>query len=264
MVTALRRNWREYLMEAALLGMFMVSACAFTLLLFHPGSPLPGAIPSGLLRRVLMGLAMGGTAVVLIYSPWGRRSGAHMNPAVTLSMARLGKMDPRDAFFYVLAQFAGGAMGVLLVSLAAGAMLSHPSVNFVATTPGMAGHAAAWAAEAAISFGMMAMVLAVNRLELARWTGWFAGVLVALYIAFEAPISGMSMNPARSFGSAAIGAVWTGFWIYLTAPVAGMLAATELHRVLNRPGPERICCKMNQCTETRCIFRCACKGGGGM
>jgi aquaporin Z len=95
-------------MEAALLGGFMVSACGFTVLLFHPASPAVQAIPSEFVRRWLTGLAMGATAIALIYSPWGRRSGAHFNPAVTLTFLRLGNVAPRDAAGYVLAQFVGG------------------------------------------------------------------------------------------------------------------------------------------------------------
>ena len=90
-------HWREYLIEAAGLGLFMVSAAAMTTLLEHPASPVRLALPDPILRRILMGLAMGLTAASLIYSPWGRRSGAHFNPAVTLTVLRLGKVSRRDA-----------------------------------------------------------------------------------------------------------------------------------------------------------------------
>lgn len=102
-------------MEAAGLAVFMLSAGLFGTLLGHPDSPAYQAIADPFLRRVLMGLAMGLTAVGIIYSPWGQRSGAHINPAVTLTFLRLGKVSPWDAAFYVLAQFAGGIYGVVLV-----------------------------------------------------------------------------------------------------------------------------------------------------
>src|SRR5574342_342866 len=97
---ALGRHWPEYLMEAGGLGVFMLSACAFTVLLFHPESAMRQVVESPLVRRMLMGLAMGLTAVALVYSPWGRRSGAHLNPVVTFTFWRLGKIAGRDAVFY--------------------------------------------------------------------------------------------------------------------------------------------------------------------
>src|SRR5687767_12327179 len=83
-VDALRRHWPEYLMEAAGLGLFMISAGLFGTLLFFPGSPLAESLPDPMARRALMGLIMGLTAIAIIYSPWGQQSGAHLNPAVTL------------------------------------------------------------------------------------------------------------------------------------------------------------------------------------
>ena len=107
----LRQHWPEYLMEAAGLGIFMVIACAFGTLLEYPASPVRQTITVPLLRRFLMGLAMALTAVSIIYSPWGKRSGAHLNPSVTLTFFRLGKVAPWDALFYVAAQFVGGLVG---------------------------------------------------------------------------------------------------------------------------------------------------------
>jgi len=94
MLDAIRGHWPEYLTEAAGLGLFMLSACVFTTLLEYPGSPAHQAIADPFLRRVLIGIAMGLTAVGLIYSPWGQRSGAHLNPSVTLAFWRLGKVQP--------------------------------------------------------------------------------------------------------------------------------------------------------------------------
>src|SRR5512134_2818537 len=114
-VAALRGHWPEYLIEGWALGMFMISAAVFATLFDYPGSPLHRAIADPDLRRVLTGIAMGLTAIALIYSPWGRRSGAHMNPAVTLSFLRLGRIRAGVAAAYVTAQFAGGALGVALI-----------------------------------------------------------------------------------------------------------------------------------------------------
>jgi aquaporin Z len=246
-----------FCMEAGLLGLFMVSACVFGALLEHPESPVHRAIGNAFVRRSLMGVAMGATAVTLIYSYWGRRSGAHMNPAVTLCALRLGRIGRGDAVGYVLAQFAGAVGGVAVVALIAGRWVGHPSVNFVVTMPGK-DVIAAWFAEAGIAGGMMGMSLGLNRFpRLAPYTGIFAGILVALYITFEAPISGMSMNPARSFGAAFWAGAWMHIWIYFTAPVAGMLAAAEVARVVSRE-PAKLCCKGSHGTRVACHCPCEC------
>ncbi|MSU60022.1 MAG: aquaporin family protein [Pedosphaera sp.] len=239
-------------MEAAELGAFMISASVFTILLYHPASPAVRAVPEEFIRRVLMGLAMGLTAVAIIFSPWGKQSGAHMNPAVTLTFLRLGKVAPWDAGFYIAAQFIGGITGVALVAAAAGRFLAHPHVNYVATLPGASGAGPAFAAEVTISFVLMSVVLAVsNSQKLARFTGWFAGACVAVFITFEAPISGMSMNPARTFGSAALPHLWSSLWIYFLAPPFGMLAAAALRRKLQQAVA---CAKYHHQNEKRCIF----------
>src|SRR5260370_16541323 len=87
--------------------MFMVSAGLFTLLLESPASPLHAAIPDAFLRRSITGAAMGLTAVALIYSPRGRRSGALMNPPGPLSFLPLGKIAPSDPPFYLFPPFLG-------------------------------------------------------------------------------------------------------------------------------------------------------------
>ena len=249
-------HWPEYLMEAAGLGIFMVSACVFTALLEHPASPARQAIADPLARRILVGLAMGLTAVGLIYSPWGRRSGAHLNPSVTLSFFRLGKVRGRDAAFYVLFQFAGGVAGVLVATAVVGAAIAHPSVNYVVTAPGPRGPAVAFAAELVISFVLMTTVLAMsNHPRLAPFTGLGAGALVALYIGVEAPLSGMSMNPARTFGSALSAMTWTAAWAYFVAPPLGMLLAAELYVRAGTPR-QVLCAKLRHDGSHRCIFRC--------
>ena len=254
MLRALKEHWPEYVCEAAELGLFMISAGLFTILLFHPGSPAVTFIADPFMRRMFVGIAMGGTAIALVFSPLGKRSGAHFNPAVTLTFWRLGKIKNWDALFYILAQFIGGIAGVLLVSLFAGMALSHPAVNYVATLPGSRGVSVAFLAEFVIAFILMSVVLRVsNTPHLARFTGLFAGALVATYVTFEAPLSGMSMNPARTFGSAFAGHLWTGLWIYFIAPVFAMQLAASLY--LRGRGPV-YCAKFHHHNRQRCIFNC--------
>jgi aquaporin Z len=250
---ALRRHWPEYAIEAALLGSFMVSACVFGTLLEHPASPLHRALPQAWLRRVAMGAAMGLTAIAIIYSPWGKRSGAHINPATTLTFVRLGRVPRVDALFYGAAQFAGAALGVLLASAWLGRWLADPHVRWVVTAPGAHGVLPAFAAETAMTFVLMWLVLCVSASRHARWTGVGVGCLVAAYIALLAPVSGMSLNPARTFGSSVVAHVWDAQWIYWTAPPLGMLLAAELY--VRRRGAERVACaKLHHVNRQRCIF----------
>lgn len=240
-------------MEAAELGLFMVSACIVVAALEHPSSAVHAAIGSATLRRVMVGVAMGLTAAAIIYSPWGRRSGAHFNPAVTLTFWRLGKVGPWDALFYAAFQTAGAVAGVALAVTCLGAeIVGDPSVEYVATSPGTHGVLVAFVAEASISFGLMSLVLfASNDDRLAPLTGVLTSALVALYIAVEAPLSGMSMNPARSLGPAVVGHAWTALWIYFVAPPLGMLAAAEFRR-LNAGRVQ--CAKLEHRNRYRCIF----------
>jgi aquaporin Z len=254
MTDALKRHWPEYLMEAACLGLFMVSAFVFGTILEHPASPVQRAISSPLLRRFLMGLAMGSTAIGIIYSSWGKQSGGHINPSTTITFFRLGKVAPWDALFYIVFQFLGGLTGALLASVALSAWVSHPAVHYVVTTPGNAGAGIAFLAESGSAFILMMVILNVsNNSRLHKFTGLCAGALVATYITIEAPISGMSMNPARTFASAVPAQHWTALWVYLTAPLIGMLAAAEVYA--RTKGRQSIACaKLHHENHARCIF----------
>jgi aquaporin Z len=254
MLNAIRNHWPEYLIEAWCLGTFMVSACFFGVVLFNPLSPAANLDPG--LRNVLMGVAMGTTAIAIITSRWGRRSGAHFNPAVTLTFLRLGKIEKADAAYYVLFQFAGGIAGVYLSWLFLGDLLADSAVNFVVTVPGGYGVGAAFAAEVVISFLIMTTVLFTsNSARLARLTPVIAGCLVALYISVESPVSGMSMNPARTFASAVVAGKWTSWWVYFTAPPIAMLAASELF-VRTRGLKNVLCAKLDHFGASTCIFKC--------
>ena len=237
-LAALRAHWPLYLYEAAELAAFLLSACAFTVLLFDPASP--AATLNTTLRRALMGLSMGLTAVAIIESPWGRRSGAHFNPAISLTFYRLGKIGPTDTFFYVFAHFFGAPAGVALAALLLGLRIALPQVNYAVTVPGIGGPPAAFAAETFMAALLMAVVLVTsNSKRFASYTTWLMGLLIAAYVFCFAPISGFSINPARTFGSAVLAHVWTGFWIYCTAPLLGMFGAAEVYvRTTDRRRPQ--------------------------
>ena len=246
-------------MEASLLGIFMISAGVFTCLFEYPNSPVHQAISSADLRRLLIGIAMGATAIALIYSPWGKQSGAHMNPAVTLTFYRLGKVKRQDTAFYILFQCIGGLLGVYLVVLLLQNTFTQPPINYIVTVPGALGWIAALLGELAIAFIMMMTVLLTsNNQKLSRYTGLFAGCLVMLYVFLEAPLSGFSMNPARTLASAFPAQNWTAFPLYIIAPLLGMFSAAELYQILFGQRAVK-CAKLNHHTHKRCIFHCSYK-----
>ncbi|HEX4232248.1 MAG TPA: aquaporin [Bryobacteraceae bacterium] len=116
-------------------------------------------------------------------------------------------------------------------------------------------HTIAFVAELAISFILMSAILfASNHEVLAPYTHYFAAILVAVYIAFESPLSGMSTNPARTFGPALYASYWHALWIYFIAPPLGMLAAAEV-LLLARERKSPYCAELHHHNDKRCIFR---------
>ena len=251
-----KRHWRLYVFEGAELAIFMISACFATVYLFSPSYPALHLLPSAAIRRLLMGSAMGATAVLIIRSPMGKRSGAHFNPAITLSYLRLGKIARWDANFYVVFQFIGGVLGVAVSALVLGSSLAAPTADYAVTVPGRYGTAAAFFAELFMSMLLMGVVLWFsNRPSLANYTSYLVGILIAFYVLFFAPVSGFSINPARTTGSAVFAHVWTAAWLYFIAPLFGMMCAAEVY--LRIFGPAGIlCAKLHPDPGYPCPFLC--------
>jgi aquaporin Z len=223
------RKLKDYCYEALGLGIFMFSAGLFDVIIDHPDLPVRQHISSAFIRRFLIGLSMGLTALFIFNAPFGKKSGAYINPAVTLVQYRLGNIDKKDAFFYALFQFIGGSLGMYAIYLFLPALISHPAINYIVTVPGSAGIAIAFFLELMISFLLILVVLFTsNSKQFSTYTPYIVALLITLYISFEAPYSGMSMNPARSFASAIVANQWKDFWLYCTAPVTGMLAGQLL------------------------------------
>jgi aquaporin Z len=250
------RGWHLYLFEGVELALFMISACVCTVVLFHPDYSALQMLPNAAFRRVFMGVAMGLTAVLIIHSPMGKSSGAHFNPAITLTYLRLRKIAVWDAVFYVLFQFVGGAFGVGVSSFVLGDRLADPAVDYAVTVPGRYGTAAAFAAELFMAALLMGVVLLTsNRPRFAPYTSYCVGILIAFYILLFAPVSGFSINPARTFGSAVFAHLWSAGWVYFTAPLLGMMSAAEAY--LRSYGPDRIlCAKLHPDPAYPCPFRC--------
>lgn len=241
-------------MEAGEACFYLFSTCAIATLLWHPASPIQRYLASDAVRRIWMGLAMGATITAIVISPWGKQSGAHFNPAVTFTFYRLGKVARWDAVFYCAAQFVGALAGVALATLVLEGAPADKAVRYAATMPGIYGNTVALAAELTISFVLMSAILfASNHRFLAPYAHYVAALLVAAYIAFESPLSGMSTNPARTLGPALYASYWHGLWIYFIAPPVGMLLAAEVF-VRVRSGKAPYCAKLHHHNDKRCIF----------
>lgn len=231
---ALRRNWRSYAAEAFGVTLFMIASCGTAVLLHHPD--LPGRRwlgESALNRRVVQALLIGVVLIPVNTNAWAKRSGAHINPAITLAFRSMNTISAVDAGWYIVAQCAAAVVsGRILFDLLA-TWYPHTEVNFNLSgpKPGFGGWPVALLAEFLISALLMFVTLVTlhnNRLR--AYSSWFGIVLIMLFIVFEAPFSGMSTNPARSLGTAAAALSFDLYWIYVLAPVSAMLLTTFLFR----------------------------------
>jgi aquaporin Z len=251
-VAAALHHWPEYAMEAAGVGILVTAACIAGAILEHPHSPVVQAIPSAFARRVLMGMVMGLIAAAIIYSPWGKQSGAHLNPSVSLTFFRLGKVKSHDLFFYVIAQLAGAAIAVITVAGAFGIVVAHPAVRYLVSVPEHGRFAEALAVEFVAGLATMGAVLIFsNSPRLEPYPGIVVGGLAALYFALEAPFFKVAPANPHQLWSLLLADLKSSIWIYFTAPPLRMLAAAEIY--LWRRGKVN-CAKLNHCPDKRCIF----------
>jgi aquaporin Z len=224
-VLSVREYAAEFVGTAVLLLVGLSAVCAD----FATRSPVVSAIPDSNLRRLLTGVIFAGAATAIVYSPLGRRSGGHINPAVTLAFLRLGKISPGSAAIYIAVQIAGALTGAALVLAIWRGWATSVSVG--ATVPKDGGVASAVAAEVAVTFLLVSLILNfVDRRRLMPFTAGAAGALVAFFVFVEGPVSGTSLNPARTFGPAVVGGTFTDVWIYFLAPPLGAVAAAVLFR----------------------------------
>ena len=258
----MRRNLSAYACEfagTALMLFIGISAVAF---MWAPGSPVP-PVGNAALRRLLTGLLFAGGATAVVYSPLGQISGGHINPAVTLAFWRMGKVSTRDAVIYSVVQFAGAFAGAYAAGIAWGPLTR--GVQFAATVPGDGySWAGALAAEAAITFLLVFTIfVCINKPRVAPRTGLICGTLVALLVMIEAPVTGTSLNPARTLGPAVLAPNYTSLWIYFLGPAAGALLAVGAYR--GQWGGQTVCAKLYHtekypCPFDRCSYRLVASG----
>jgi aquaporin Z len=243
-------------MEGTELGSLMLSICICGSFLYSSESPLNYLALSRGIKSLLMGTAIAMTTLLIIYSPFGRRSGAHVNPAVTLTFLWLRRIHHWDAACYVVAHFAGAVVGVATAHQILGMRLSSAPVWYLVTLPGIHGRTVAFIAEFVSSALLMGIVLyASNHRRLARYSPLLVALFTIVYFGLCSSISGFSVNPARTFSSALFARIWEGIWIYFSAPCLGMLASAGIY--INRMGSNRVyCAKVFHDRQSSCPFRC--------
>jgi aquaporin Z len=256
MAEALQTHWKEYLMEATELGVLMFCICLFGALLYSSGSPINRFALSASNKAALIGVAVALATYLIIRSPFGRRSGAHFNPAITLAHFHLGRVHRWDALYYVAFQFIGALGGVFVAHQILGERLSAAPVCYVVTTPGNYGSLIAFVAEFSLSALLMSVVLfATNHRNLARFSPFLVALITVFYYALCPSLSGFSINPARSLSSAVFAWIWLGIWVYFVAPCLGMLAAASIY--VRSEGREKVyCAKVFHDLQSPCPFRC--------
>ena len=239
MFDLLKKNWRLYVYEGLGLTIFMASAGLFASALFYPGSPLFGVVREPAAKFAVLGLLMFPViAFGIAGAPWGKKTGAHVNPAVTLAFLRLGRISKGHAFFYIVGQFGGAYLGVAIAALVWHDAYASPAVHYGSTVPGPAGPAVAFAIELVMTFLLVMLIQHLEaHKELKGRAPFYIAGLIAFYLATATPFTGMSLNPARTMGSATYALEFKGVWIYFAAPIAGALLAVELYR---RLAPHRL------------------------
>ena len=216
--------WQVFVSELVGTALLVLVGLSLVTLMFGEGSPVKAVLPSEGWRRLITGFLFGTTGALIALSPVGARSGAHINPIVTLAFRLMGKLDLRTTLGYVAAQLSGAILGALPL-LAWGAM--GRSVAFGATLPGE-GYATSTVllGEVITTFAMVTLLSVFLSFRLIRpFTPALFPPLYAVMVYAESPISGTSTNPARSLGPALVSGQWAGWWIYWVGPVIGSVAA---------------------------------------
>jgi aquaporin Z len=248
-------HWPEYGAELLGTAFLLFAGVSAVILDFGTGSPVAHFLPDKGARLLLTGLLFAGSGSLVAISPLGKLSGGHINPAVSLAFWMQGKMHHFDLGGYMLGQFLGAVLGSLLLVIVWGARAA--SVGYGATVPG-AGFPLwiVFLAEVCMTFLLVILIFHfVSNNRLMHWTPLMVWILVALMVWLEAPISGTSLNPARSIGPAMVSWVWHDQWIYLLAPLIGALLAVAAFRLLMSRERDVLTGKLFHVSHYRSVFK---------
>lgn len=224
----------EWFCELAGTALLMLGGLSAVCLDFAPGSPVASVVPNHSARLLITGLLFAGSGSLVAISPLGRRSGAHLNPAVTVAFWWRGHVHHHDLTGYIVAQVAGAFLGTALVRWWWGGKVI--AVNLGVTQPG---NGISPTAAAGIEAGMTALLVLsifvmVSSSKSARWTPLVVWIVVAMLVWQGAPWTGTSLNPARSLAPAFLRPDTANLWAYFAGPLAGALAGVAVFAVVPR------------------------------
>lgn len=190
---------------------------AFVLVFAGCGAIIANDRYDGALGAVGVSLVFGLVIMVMVYAT-GHLSGAHINPAVTIAFTLTRHFSARDAVVYVAAQLAGAAAAALVLL---GVWTDKPA-NLGATVPTVgAGSAVLYEAMLTAFLMFVIMAVATDTRAVGAGAAIAIGGVIGLDALFGGPVTGASMNPARSFGPALVSGQWSDFWVYVVGPVVG-------------------------------------------
>lgn len=232
-------EWACELVGTALLLLGGLSAICLD---FGPASPVASVVPSHDWRLLITGVLFASTGSAVAVSPLGRRSGAHLNPAVTLAFWTRRHVHPHDLAGYTVAQVLGALAGTEIVRLAWGSTARAVSLGVTAPGRGLDAVQAALV-EALMTAILVGTILAmVSSPRTARWTPLVLIPVIAILVWQGAPYTGTSLNPARSLAPALLLPRWHDLWVYLVGPPCGALAAVGLFGLV--PDAETLTAKL--------------------
>ena len=252
-------QWRSHLPEysAELIGTAFNIFVGFSIITFDFGKGLPmeHLVPNSSVRLLINGLIFAGSGSLFAISPLGKLSGAHLNPCLSLAFWVQGKMYKQDLVGYIIAQFLGASVGTWLVVVVWGRYAA--SVNNGVTLPGD-GYALWYVFLAEVLMTcllVLSIFIFLSSRRLMRWTPLMTWLLVALMVWQGAPISGTSLNTARSIGPALVTPLWRDQWLYCVAPPLGALLAVGIFQLLSVGKRQLLTGKLFHTPNYRCIFK---------
>ncbi|MCL1468939.1 MIP/aquaporin family protein [Argonema galeatum] len=201
----------------------------FILVFAGTGAVMVNQISGGAVTHLGISFVFGAVVAALIYAT-GHISGAHFNPAVTLAFWASGFFPRRKVLPYILAQLVGAIAASALLLIALGSV-----ANLGATLPLKGNWLQSLVLETVLTFILMFVILGsgLDRRSPIGFAGLAIGLTVGLEAAFMGPITGASMNPARTFGPALVGGIWQHHWVYWVAPILGAQLAVLVYRQLS-------------------------------